>query len=344
MTRWIGTALIACSVALVATTPAIAQMSYGKAPRINKEPELPAGVGIDQKLGAQVPLDMTFSDHVGQQVSLGSCINGKPTILVLAYYSCPKLCTEVLNGMVRELKALTRLGLSAGRDFNVITVSINPKDAPTFARMKRQSYLNEYDKRPEEEQGWWFLTASQGQGTDLLAAQAKIDQLAETVGFSYAADNQKMYDEAATEEDPTRKQILHEKAIRKTKEYVHASTLMILTPEGKISQYHHGLAPMEYTAEDIRKSLDTASNGEMGSVVTRIATLCFAYDSTEGHYRPVMQMLGLFAAPFAILAIAIVVYTWRRARLEKPIAKPEAGRAAYVQVGNDPKPDVHAHS
>jgi protein SCO1/2 len=335
MVRKVGLS-VALLAAAFAAAPAAAQMSYGKAPRINKEPELPAGVGIEQKIGTKVPLDLTFYDHDGKDVLLGDCVTGKPTILVMAYYACPKLCTEVLNGLVRELKALNRLGLSAGRDFNVVTVSINPKDAPTFARMKRKSYLTEYDKRPEDEPGWWFLTASHGQGTDLLAAQDKVTTLAKAVGFNYAADNQKAYDEAAGEPDPVKQKILMEKAVRKTKEYVHESAVIVLTPDGRISQYHLGLAPMNYHAEDLRKSLDAASGGKMGSVITDVKVLCFAYDVNDGHYKPVMRAMGLLAVPFAALAVGIAYVTWRKARRERPVA-PEAaaavGRPVYVQAG-----------
>lgn len=329
---------VALLAAVFAAEPAAAQMAYGKAPRVNKEPDLPPGVGVEQKIGGKVPLDLTFYDHNGRETRLADCVNGKPTMLVLAYYACPKLCTEVLNGLVREMKAMNRLGLSAGKDYNVITVSINPKDAPTFARMKRRSYLDEYDKRPEEEAGWWFLTASHGQGTNLFEAQEKIDALADAVGFRYAADNQKMYDEAATEADPLKRSLLKEKAVRKTKEYVHASTVMVLTPDGTISQYHHGLAPADYTAEDLRKSLTAAAGGKMGSVASRVATLCFAYDSAEGHYRPVMRVMALIAAPVGLLVVAFAVTAIRRARREKPVAPAAAaavGRPAYIQAGAD---------
>jgi protein SCO1/2 len=308
--------------AIVAAPPAAAQMSYGKAPRLSQEPDLPAGVGVDQKIGNKIPLDLVFHDHNGKPIRLADCVGGKPTVLVLAYYACPKLCTEVLNGLVRELKAMNRIGLSAGRDFNVVTVSINPKDAPPFARMKRLSYLEEYDRRPENEAGWWFLTASHGQGTDLLAAYEQVQTLATAVGFNFAADNQSQYDEAATEGDPTKKRLLLEKAIRKTKDYVHPSVVMILTPDGTLSQYHLGLAPMDYTAEDIRTSLTTASDGKMGSLATRAALLCFAYDTAEGHYRPVMRALAVVAAPFPLLIGLIVFFAWRRSRREQAISSP----------------------
>jgi protein SCO1/2 len=326
---------VALIAAAFAAAPAAAQMAYGRAPRLPKEPDLPPGVKIEQKIGAKVPLDLVFHDHLGREVKLAECVNGKPTILVLAYYACPKLCTEVLNGLVREMKALNRLGISAGKDYNVVTVSINPKDAPTFARMKRQSYLDEYDKRPEDEAGWWFLTASHGQGTNLLEAQDRIDALAAAVGFRYAADNYRAYDEAAAEVDPTKRAALREKAIRHTKEYIHESTIIVLTPDGTVSQYHLGLAPGNYTAEDIRKSLDRAAGGRMGTLLQELKLTCFSYDVHSGRYEPVMRVMGLLAVPVGLLVVGLTYMTVRRARREKPVAPAEAatlGRPAYVQV------------
>ena len=105
-------------------------------------------------------------------------------------------------------------------------MSINPKDAPTFARVKRDNYLRDYDNRPEDEAGWWFLTASHGQGTNLVEADAKIRKLADAVGFHYVADNHKTYEQINAETDPTKKNLLLESAIRKTKDYTHPSVVM----------------------------------------------------------------------------------------------------------------------
>jgi protein SCO1/2 len=325
-----------------------AQISYGRAPRVAKEPDLPAGVGITQKLGEQVPLDLVFHDHYGKEIKLADCVNGKPTVLVLAYFSCPKLCTEVLNGLVGEMKPLTRFDLRAGKNFNVITVSINPKDAPTFARAKRDSYLREYDNRPEDEPGWWFLTASRGQGTNLVEAEAKIRTLANAVGFNYVADNHKAYEQADAEPDPTKKQVMLETAIRKTKEYVHPSVVMVLTPEGKISQYFHGLPKLVaggdleggYSAEDLRKALAGANGGKIGTLLNRMAVSCYAYDDQTATYKLNMGRLQWTAAPFALLVPGIAFVAWRRARREKtmePTAKlPTAGFVPVsVSAGTD---------
>lgn len=309
----------------LAGAEARAQMSYGRAPRVAKEPTLPEGVGITQKLGEQVPLDLVFQDHDGKDIRLGDCVGGKPTVLVLAYFSCPKLCTEVLNGLVGEMKPLTRFNLRAGKDFNVVTVSINPKDAPAFARMKRMSYLDEYDKRPETEAGWWFLTASHGQGTNLLEAETKIRRLSDAVGFNYVADNHKAYEQANAEPDAAKKAVMLETAIRKTKDYIHPSMVVILTPDGKISQYFHGLPKAiaggslddGYTAEDLRQALAAANGGRIGSRLTNMALNCFAYDDLSATYKLNMGRLRWAALPFAFIVPAIGLYAWRQARRER---------------------------
>lgn len=338
MTRRIRLFAFALLAASVAAGPAAAQMAYGKAPRSNKEPDLPVdadgktAVRVDQKLGAKVPFDLRFLDHDGKEVTLGECVGGKPTILVLAYYSCPKLCTEVLNGLTQEMKKLARVGLTAGRDFHVVTVGINPKENYTFARIKREAYLNEYDKRNPAEPGWWFLTASHGQGTDLLAAEDTVRTLADAIGFRYVPDNNKAYQQAAEAADEQQRRVKRETAIRKTKEYVHPSTVTVLTPDGTVSQYFHGMPRIGggdvedgYTAEDLRQALAAANGGKVGTLLSRAMVNCFAYDDLTGHYQPVMRSLTLLAAPFPLLVGAIVWTAWRRSRREKAILPRTAG-------------------
>lgn len=318
--------LILTGLLAVSHGMAAAQMSYGRAPRVAKDPELPEGVGVEQMLGAQIPLDMVFHDHDGKEITLGQCIGGKPTILTLAYFSCPKLCTEVLNGLVGEMGKLTRFSLRAGDQFNVVTVSINPKDAPAFARMKRTSYHEAYDKRPEDRAGWWFLTASRGQGTNLLEAEAKIRKLADIVGYGYSADNFKAYRQAEAETDPVKRAVMLETAIRKTKDYIHPSTVIVLTKDGRISQYFHGLprgtgtgGSIEegYNAEDLRLALAKANDGTIGTALQRMAMNCFAYDEQSAVYKLNMGYLRWAAAPFVLLVPGIVYMTWRRARRER---------------------------
>ncbi|MBT4501376.1 MAG: SCO family protein [Gemmatimonadetes bacterium] len=166
------------------------------------DPQLRERIGIDQNLGGQLPLDLTFLDAEGQSVQLGQLYRGKPVILTLVYYECPMLCTQVLNGMVRSLRPLS---FTIGEEFDIITVSIDPDETPELARAKKGEYLKNYG-RTDAAAGWHFLTGSQEQ----------ITRLAEAVGFRYEYD-------AATDQ------------------FIHASGIVVTTPGGQLSRYFYGI-------------------------------------------------------------------------------------------------------
>ncbi len=159
-------------------------------------------VGIDQKLGASVPLDLIFRDEDGRAVRLGTYFGEKPVLLSLVYYECPMLCTLILNGLVRSLRALS---FTAGKEFTVLTVSFDPREGPELAAAKKQTYMRIYG-RPEAERGWHFLTGE----------EAAIRRLTEAVGFRYAFDPE-------------------------TGQFAHASGIMVLTPQGQIARYFYGI-------------------------------------------------------------------------------------------------------
>ncbi len=159
-------------------------------------------VGIDQKLGASVPLDLIFRDEEGRAVRLGTYFGEKPVILSLVYYECPMLCTLILNGLVRSLRALS---FTAGKEFTVLTVSFDPREGSELAAAKKQAYMRVYG-RPEAERGWHFLTGE----------EAAIRRLTEAVGFRYAFDSE-------------------------TGQFAHASGIMVLTPQGRIARYFYGI-------------------------------------------------------------------------------------------------------
>ncbi|MGE0822180.1 MAG: SCO family protein [Candidatus Binatia bacterium] len=214
-----------------------------------------ANVGLDQLLDGQVPEDLTFRDQTGATVRLGDYFGKKPVILSFAYYDCPMLCTLVVNGLIRTLRTLS---FSAGDEFQVLTVSFNPKDTPAMAALKRQSSLQSYN-RDGAEKGWSFLVGD----------EENIQRLTKAVGFRYS------YDE-------------------KSQEYAHPSGIMILTPEGRLSRYFYGI---EYAPRDVRLGLVEASAGKIGSPVDQILLLCFHYDPTTGKYGLVitraLQIAGL---------------------------------------------------
>ena len=183
-------------------------------------------IGIDQRLGDQLPLDLVFNNENGDAVSLGRYFGEKPVILSLAYYECPMLCTQVLNGLLRSLRVLS---FDIGREFEVVTVSFDPAETPDLATAKKKEYLSSYD-RPGADTGWHFLTGSQDQ----------IDHLTRAVGFRYQYDAE-------------------------TDEYIHSSGIMVLTPQGKLARYFYGIeyAPkdlrlglIEATANKIGSAID----------------------------------------------------------------------------------------
>ncbi|HEV3220246.1 MAG TPA: SCO family protein [Candidatus Acidoferrales bacterium] len=236
-------------------------------------PEVLRDVGLDQKLGAQVPLDATFRDEHGASVTIGQLLQGKPAILTLVYYQCPMLCTEVLNATLNSLKEVP---LEIGKDFSVITVSIDPSERPVLAEAKQIMYTGLYG-RPGAVLGWHFLT-----GDD-----AQIHRLAAAVGFRYAYD--------AT-----------------SKQFAHASGIMLLTPEGKLSRYFYGIS---YRPRDVRLGLVEASEGKIGSLTDTILLYCYHYDPSTGKYGVVITNVVRAAGLLTVAALALmVIYLLRRER------------------------------
>jgi protein SCO1/2 len=271
--------------------------SYGRAPAApSREPKdmLPT-VNIDQHLGDQVPLDLVFKDEQDQEVTLGSCVGGKPTILVIAYYRCEMLCNLVLNGV---LEAAQKLPGNIGEDYNIVTVSFDPKDHHLIASMKKTTYLKYYG-RPGAEKGWHFLTGK----------QASIDALCKAVGFNYEYDKIK-------------------------KQFNHASGIMILTPFGKISKYYFGIsyadpkddpnAPETY--KSLQTSISDASKGMVGKAIEPseiMKFLCYEYNPVTGERSiSVMKILRAIFSVFVICLGVWLVRNWRRPTRMTPV--PEA--------------------
>jgi protein SCO1/2 len=230
-------------------------------------------VGFDQRLDEQVPLDLTFRDETGRPVQLREYFGRKPVILVLAYYRCPMLCTEVLNGVVR---ALLEMSLTVGKDFNVLTVSFDPREMPDLAAAKKKTYLERYG-RPGAEEGWHFLTGD----------PEPIKRLTAAVGFRY------VYDE------------LHE-------QYAHPSGIMVLTPAGKISRYFYDV---RYSPGDLRLGLVEASENRIGSPVDQVLLYCFHYDPVEGKYGPAVMNFVRLGGVLTLLALGWFMFVlWRHER------------------------------
>jgi protein SCO1/2 len=231
------------------------------------------GVRIDQKLGEPVPLDLTFRDERGVTVRLGEYFGRRPVILVLAYYRCPMLCTQVLNGLVH---ALWEVGLEMGADFEVVTVSFDPRETPELAAAKKKAYLKRY-RQPGGEEGWHFLTGE----------EPAIRRLTEAVGFHYRYD-------AANDQ------------------FAHASGIMVLTPRGKIARYFYGI---NYSPRDLRLGLVEASDNKIGSLADQFLLACFHYDPTTGKYGLAVMNLVRLGGVLTLLALGVFyVVQWRRSR------------------------------
>ena len=222
----------------VITSRAVGQ--YGS----DDNPEEFDGVGITEKLDAQLPLELSFVDEHGKSVKLGDYfIEGKPVILTLNYYRCPMLCTLTLNGLV---KSLNKLDWSAGDEFQIVTVSIDPSEEAELAEVKKRHYMSYYDREGAAD-GWHFLTGD----------QAEITALAEAIGFGYR------YDE-------------------KSGEYAHASSIQFVTPNGRVSRYFNDI---EFKPRDTKIALIEASEGAIGSPFERLALRCFFYDPDSNSYK-----------------------------------------------------------
>jgi protein SCO1/2 len=258
--RWRGAAVVAGLCAFVLSPPAPAQVSrYDEkqmAPVSDKPPSILNGVGIAQNLNQQLPLSLAFTDDQGKQVELGSYLGKKPAILALVYYQCPMLCSEELNGLTG---ALQMVSLVPGKDFSVIVVSIDPTEGTVLAAAKKRIYLKRYG-HPETASGWHFMTGT----------QANIDTLTKAVGFGY---------------------VKIPGPDGRLTQFAHASSIQIVTPEGKLAQYYMGV---EYSPKDLRLGLVEASANRIGSPVDNILTYCYHYDpKTNRHSLIVARVVQL---------------------------------------------------
>ena len=231
-------AVFAAAVVAQVSTPGDKQTGdqYG-----NELPTVLNSAKVEQHLNTQIPLNAAFTDETGKSVHLGDYFQtGKPAVLALVYYQCPMLCSEELDGLTQ---ALAMVHLNPDKDFQVIIASIDPSDTPAMAEKKKALYTKRY-ARPGTEDGWHFL----------VGPQPSIDALSKAIGFGYVRvpgpDGQMT-------------------------QFAHASSIQILTPEGKVAQYYLGV---EYSPKDLLLGLVEASGNKIGSPVANILTYCYHYD------------------------------------------------------------------
>lgn len=236
-------------------------------------PKALKNVGIDQRLNEQIPLDAVFKDEQGHEVRLSQFFKGKPVVLSLVYYTCPMLCNQVMNG---ELGSFRQISFNIGEQFEVVTVSFDPRETPDLAAAKKSTYVKAYN-RPGAEASWHFLTGD----------EANIKRLTEAVGFRYIWDEQ-------------------------TNQFAHASGIMVLTPEGKLARYFYGI---DYPPKDLRLGLVEASQNKIGTPVDALLLYCYHYDPVTGKYGAVvMNIMRLAGGVTVVLIVGLLLALRKRSR------------------------------
>lgn len=267
-----------CLLLFAFCLPAPAQ-SWGQSPPPSRSEDPSAArlrllenVGIDQQLGESLPLDLRFRNEEGNAVRLGDYFGKKPVVLTLVYYSCPMLCNQVLNGLT---SALDLVSFDIGKEFEIVTVSFDPRETPELARNKKATYIDWY-KRPGAAEGWHFLTGD----------QESIARLTEAAGFHYKFD-------------------------ASTNQFIHASGIMLATRDGKLARYFYGI---EYAPKDLRLGLIEASEKKIGNPVDRLLLYCYHYDPASGKYGAVAMNILRLAGIATLAGLLAMFLLLRRKR------------------------------
>jgi protein SCO1/2 len=227
-------------------------------------------VGFEPPLNGQMPLDLGFRDESGRDVHLRDYFGQKPVVLAFVYYNCPMLCNQVQQGVVGTLRMLT---FNPSRDYEVVFVSFDPRETPDMAAEKKKVALTHF-RRPETASGWHFLTGS----------KESIDPATHAANFRYSFD-------------------------AKTNFFAHASGVMILTPDGRISRYFYGV---EYPGRDMRLGLVEASAGRIGTPIDHVLLFCYHYDPSAATYSASILKIIRLAGVLTIVCIVGGIFYFRR--------------------------------
>jgi protein SCO1/2 len=278
---------ITLAIALLAAS-ASAQINSGvMSPPANTRPPLLQNVGIEQHLDAQVPPDLAFRDETGKSVKLGYYFGRKPLILNLVYYNCTMLCGEALAGLASAMRLVK---FDVGHEFDVVTVSFDPRETPEMAAAKKIDYVKRYG-RANAAAGWHFLTGPAD----------SINALTKAVGFQYQYDP-------------------------KTNQYAHATAIMVLTPQGRISRYFYGV---DFPPKDLRMGLVEASQGRIGNAVDAVLLYCYHYNPETGKYGAMVANILRLAAGATILFLGGFLFIlWR---MDRSVTRKTATKTRYAQ-------------
>jgi protein SCO1 len=234
-------------------------------------------VGFEPTLNAQMPLDVPFVDETGRSVKLSEYFgHGRPVVLALVYYGCPMLCNQVEQGVVGALRMLS---FTPGRDYDVVFVSFDARESAEMAAEKKKSALKHFN-RPATAEGWHFLTGS----------QESIDAVTQAANFRYNFNVQMNL-------------------------FAHASGIMILTPDGRISRYFYGV---EYPGRDMRLGLVDASAGKIGTPIDHVLLFCYQYDPSSATYSAAILKIVRLAGIATVLGIVMAILIFRRREIAAP--------------------------
>jgi protein SCO1 len=273
--------MVRAVLALILMSAAASLLAQGRGPMmgggimsppVNQRPPGLEFVGIEQHLNAEVPGDIEFRDELGNPVKLSDYFgHGRPVILNLGYYQCPMLCSELLEGLVGSMKVLT---FDLGKDFDVVTVSFDPRETPEMAAEKKRDIIKRYG-RVNAAQGWHFLTGKPDQ----------INALTKSVGFQYQFDP-------------------------KTEQYAHAAAIVMLTPDRHISGYFYGV---EFSPKDLRLGLVQASQNTIGNIGDQVLLYCYHYDPRTGKYGAVISNILKLSGLATMLILGTFMFVMFRA-------------------------------
>jgi protein SCO1/2 len=270
-------------VSFVLATPQAlhAQMAGAPTAGYKREPgitssTMPAAlreIGFDQFIDRSIPLDVPFRDEAGRTVQLGDYFGKRPVVLVFAYYDCPMLCTQVMNGMLESFRVLP---FQMGKDYDVVTISFDPRETPQLAESKKKVYVGYLPSkmRPDVNAGWHFLTGDPD----------NIKQITEAVGFKYHYDDS-------------------------TKQFAHASGIMVATPQGKLARYYYGIS---YPARDLRLGLIESAQNKIGTPVDQLLLYCYHYDPATGKYGAAVMNIVRAGGVVTIIGILGMFLLLRR--------------------------------
>lgn len=277
--RLLATAAAITAVLCIGIAPARAQMTgtptagYLGSPSGESASVMPAAlrdIGFEQLIDHQLPLDARFTDDEGREVTLGSFYGKRPVLLSFVYYSCPLLCTQVLNAMTATV---SNLPLDAGKDFDLVVISIDPRDTPAVAAQKKAEFVHRY-KNPTATDGWHFLTGT----------EPEIKRVAAAAGFKYSWDEQ-------------------------TQQYAHPTGIIVSTTDGRLARYLFGL---EFGPRDLKLALVDAADGKVGTIADQLLLFCYHYDPMTGRYGIYVMRVLRIAGVGTVFSIATFILVMLR--------------------------------